>query len=91
MVHRVEIVGRGEEVNADLVAFLFEVGRPVAGQGGLFVDLIDRLLPGSLVGKLLPEGAEAVIGDDFGGEEVLEFGRVRAGFLGKADEQFSAF
>ena len=33
---------------------------------------------------------ETVIGDDLGGAEVLELGRVRPGFFGQADEQLGA-
>ena len=33
---------------------------------------------------------EAVIGNDLGRVEILEFGRVRSGLFGEPDEQFSA-
>jgi hypothetical protein len=38
-IHRLEVVGSGEEIDPGLGAFSFEDGRPLEGDGGLRVDL----------------------------------------------------
>ena len=71
----------------DLVALFFQDGRPFEGDGGILVDLEDGFLPGRLVRDLAAHVPEAVIGDDLGGAEILELGRIRPGFFRQADEQ----
>jgi len=82
----VVVVGAGEIVEAVFVAGFFEDGGPFKGDRGVLVDFKDGFFPRGLVGELATEGLEAVVGDDFGGAEVLEFGGVCPSLFGEADE-----
>ena len=84
------VVGRGEVMNANFVALCFEDGRPLKGHGGIGINFEDALLPGSLMGELPAQRFEAIVRDDLGGTEVLEFGRVGSGFFRQPNQLFGA-
>ena len=86
MLNGVEVVGRGEEVDTDFVAFLFQDRRPALGDGCGGVDFGDGFFPRCLMADLGIHVCEAIFRDDLGRLKMLELGCVGAGIFGEFDE-----